>query len=312
MTSEIVFVVNPAAGAGRVRRRWRTYERAIERTIGHVLDVRCTTRSGEGTHLARSAVEDGATTIVSVGGDGTLNEVVNGMLTDSGQPRNPNTRLAVLSLGTGSDFMRTMGWTDDPPAFLERIESSDMTRLDVGLCEFGNPDQAGRRYFINIGEFGSGGAVVERVNRRTKRLGGRLSFTIAILRTLPKYVNTRVAYSADGGPWAEATVNDFIVANGRFFGGGLQPAPYASPTDGLFDVVVIGDIDFTTARRNLGALRAGTHLTLSEVSWFRASKIILKAKDEMIDLDGEFVGRHPIRFDNLAARLPFATAEKKG
>ncbi len=312
MTSEIVFVVNPAAGAGRVRRRWRTYGRAIERRIGHVLDVRFTTRSGDGMHLARSAVEEGATTIVAVGGDGTLSEVVNGMMTDSGQPRNPDARLAVLSLGTGSDFMRTMGWSDDPRAFLERIGSTDVKRLDIGLCEFGNVDQIGRRYFINIGEFGSGGAVVERVNRTTKRLGGRLSFTIAILRTLPKYANTRVAYSADGGPWAEATVNDFIVANGRFFGGGLQPAPYASPTDGLFDVVVIGDIDFKTARRNLGALRAGTHLTLPEIRWFRASEIVVKANDERIDLDGEFVGRHPVRFENLAARLPFATVEKKG
>jgi YegS/Rv2252/BmrU family lipid kinase len=263
-------------------------------------------------NIARAAIEDGASTIVSVGGDGTLNEVINGMLTDSGQPRNPNARLAALSLGTGSDFVRTMGWSDEPHAFLDRIESPETKRLDVGVCEFGREGKGSRRYFINIGEFGSGGAVVERVNRTTKVLGGRMSFLIAILRTLPKYSNTRITYSADGGPWVDAIVNDFIVANGRFFGGGLQPAPYASPTDGLFDVVVIGDIDFKTARRNLGALRAGTHLTLPQITWFRASEITVRAGDETIDLDGESVGRHPVRFENLASRLPFAVGAEKG
>jgi diacylglycerol kinase (ATP) len=312
MTSEIVFIVNPAASGGRLRRRWRAYERHIERSFGHALDVRLTSHPGDATRLARDAVAEGTTTLVSVGGDGTLNEVVNGMMADSGRPLNPDSRLAVLSLGTGADFVRTMGWSDDPSEFLERIGSDQTTRLDVGLCEFGDPSNAGRRYFINIGEFGSGGAVVERVNRTTKILGGRLSFTLAILSTLPKYANTRVGYAANGGPRVEVTVNDFIVANCRFFGGGLQPAPHADPADGLFDVVVVGDIDFKTVRKNLGALRSGTHLTLPDITWFRASEIVVNTGDEMIDLDGEYVGRHPRRFTNLASCLPFADGGRKG
>ena len=312
MAADTVFVVNPIAGSGRTRRRWPAYERFLRRRLGAPIDVRPTQNPGQATHLAREAVQNGAATIVSVGGDGTLNEVVNGMVDGTGRPWAPEARLAVLSLGTGSDFAKTFNLPTEPEAFATLLTSGETRRLDLGRCEFIDAGAPHSRYFLNVAEFGSGGAVVERVNRTTKVLGGKMSFLLAILRTLPKYVNTRIGYLADGGPRTQAMVNDFVVANGRFFGGGLQPAPRADPEDGLFDVVVIGDIDFRTARKNLGALRAGTHLGLPYITFFRARELVIEAHGEMIDLDGEFVGRHPRRFVNLPARLPVALGPKRG
>ncbi|OGS47462.1 MAG: hypothetical protein A3K66_00020 [Euryarchaeota archaeon RBG_16_67_27] len=299
MVADTVFIVNPRSANGRTGRRWPRYERFFRAALRTPFDVRRTQGPWHAADLARSAVQAGASTIVSVGGDGTLNEVLNGFLDGTGRPWNPDARIAVLSTGTGADFVRTLGVGREAADVAHRLNAGNTRMIDVGRCAFMTAGARRTRYFINVAEFGSGGAVVDRVNRTTKILGGRMSFLVAILRTLPGYRNTRVALEADGGPRQERIVNDVIVANGRFFGGGLMPAPHADLEDGLLDVVVIGDVDFRTVRRNLPALREGTHLDRPYVEHFRAKELAVHAGDEMIDLDGEFVGRRPTRFEVL-------------
>lgn len=299
MTADTVFVVNPVSGNGATGRHWRTYEAFFGRHLGDRFAVRKTERPWHAAEIAKEAVVDGATTVVSVGGDGTLNEVTNGLLDGTGRPWNREARLAVLSLGTGSDFVKTLGETKKPEDLVHRLQADRVRTIDAGLCQYFTAGAPRARYFLNVAEVGSGGAVVDRVNRTTKLLGGKISFLLAILRTLPRYANTKIAYEADHAPSKEAIVNDVVVANGRFFGGGLQPAPHADLEDGLFDVVIIGDIDFRTTRRNLGLLREGKHLDLPYVTWFRAKELVVHAGEEMIDLDGEFVGRHARRFEIL-------------
>jgi len=296
MAADIVFIVNPASANGRMRRRWKTYERTFRRELGTTFAVRTTDHPGHAIDMTRTALGEGATTIVSVGGDGTLNEVVNGYLRHREDARNTDARLAVFSVGTGADFVKTLAMPQTPAALARIIRDREARKIDAGLCEFLDGGIRRMRYFVNVAEFGSGGAVVDRVNRSTKILGGRLSFVIAILRTLPRYRNTRVVYEANGDPPKEVVVNDFVVANGRYFGAGLMPAPAADLADGLFDVVIFGDIDFKTARRNLPALRRGEHVSLKEVTTFRCRELAIRSAEEMIDLDGEFVGRHPLRF----------------
>lgn len=299
MDADTLFVVNPRSGNGRTRHRWRAYEAYFRKHLKRPFDVRRTERPWHAAEITRTAVQSRTTTVISVGGDGTLNEVVNGYLDGTGRPWNPDSRLAVFSVGTGSDFIKTLGETRQVDDVARRLNEDRVRVIDAGLCEFADVGAPHARYFINVAEFGSGGAVVDRVNRTTKVLGGKMSFLLAILRTLPKYKNTRVAYEADGGPRREVVMNDFVVANGRFFGGGLMPAPHADLEDGFFDVVIIGDVDFKTVRKNLGPLREGKHLGLPEVTYFRAKDLTIHAGQEMIDLDGEFVGRHPKRFQVL-------------
>ena len=297
MVADTVFVVNPVSGNGRTGRHWRGYEAFFRRHLGRDLETRVTKAPGHATRLTQDALANGATTVVSVGGDGTLNEVTNGFLDGTGRPWNPEARLAVLSLGTGSDFIKTLGESRKPEDLVQRLKEDRVRVIDAGLCQYTEAGAPRSRYFINVAEVGSGGAVVDRVNRTTKILGGKTSFLIAILRTLPKYRNTRIAYEADGGPRTEKVLNDLVVANGRFFGGGLQPAPKADLEDGQLDVVLIGDIDFKTTRKNLSLLREGKHLDLPYITWFRAKQLVTHTGEEMIDLDGEYVGRHAQRFE---------------
>lgn len=292
---DVVGIANPLAGNGRARRYARNLERTL-RDAGVPIDLRYTTAPLDGIRLAHEAVGAGATTVLAIGGDGTVNEVVNGFL-HGGRPRT-NVSLAIAPVGTGTDFAKTIHQTSHPDEVLARLRRNQRRTIDAGLVEYTDlGGGAATRYFVNIAEFGSGGAVVEKVNRTTKFLGGRVSFLLAIMSTLPKYRNRNARWRVEGGPWTEARVNNVVVANGRYFGGGLMPAPRAELDDGKFDVVVIGDIDFKTVRRHLRDLRNGTHLGLEFVSSARGNLVETERTERaFLDLDGELVGVDPTRF----------------
>lgn len=292
----VVVVANPRAANGKARRRALRLHRALE-AAGLTVDLRFTAGPGDATRLARGAIAANADVVLCVGGDGSLNEVVNGFAPPKANAP-PHTALAVAPVGTGTDFAKTIRQTAEVPEVVERLRRGRRRRIDVGLVEFA--DLQGRpvsRCFVNIAEFGSGGAVVEKVNRTTKVLGGKMSFLMAILSVMPKYVNRRVRYRIDGGPEAMLVANNVVVANGCYFGGGLKPAPNAELDDGLFDVVVIGDLDFRTIRRHLKDLRAGTHLSVPGVTSARGREVATwDTGGALLDLDGELVGRDPARF----------------
>ncbi len=310
MVADTVFVVNPVAGNGRTGRHWRAYEAYFRRHLKAPFEVRMTQRPWHAAELAKDAAIQGATTLVSVGGDGTLNEVTNGLLDGTGRPWNPDAALAVFPLGTGSDFVKTSGHSKDPADLVRSLNDLTVRAIDAGLVEFGSAGVPQSRYFLNEGEFGSASAVCDRVNRTTKILGGKLSFMIGVLRTLPRYRNTRVAIEVDGGPRRELIVNNLTAANGRFYGGGLQPAPHASLDDGLFDMIVFGDIDFKSQRQGLGLLREGKHLDLPGITWFRAKEVRVRAGEELVDVEGEVIGRHPQRFLILPRAIRLVDAKK--
>lgn len=312
MTADVVFVVNPASGNGRTGRHWSRYEAFLRRHLPGGFEVRTTERPRHATELTKDALVHGATTVVSVGGDGTLNEVTNGYLDGTGRPWNPEAALAVFPLGTGSDFVKTAGGSRDPGELARRLERRSIRVIDAGIVEWGSGGAPQSRYFLNEGEFGSAAAVSDRVNRSTKLLGGKASFLIGVLRTLPRYRNTHVTLRVDAGPAQDLVVNNLTAANGRFYGGGLQPAPHASLDDGLLDVIVFGDIDFKSQRKSLGLLREGKHLDLPGVSWFRAKEVRVRSGDELIDVEGEVIGRRPQRFAVVPKAVRLVDVEKGG
>ena len=145
---------------------------------------------------------------------------------------------------------------------------------------------------------------MERTNRSTKRFGGKMTFLWSILITLLQYKNQEIRYKLDDGAWQTGKFNNFIVANGRYFGGGLNPAPIALLDDGLFDVVSFGDIGRIDAINNLSNLRKGTHLKHSKISITHARTIEAASDNQVyIDMDGEFVGTVPIRVEILPKKL---------
>ncbi len=300
------FVINPRAANGRCLRRWRRFKKRLARDPPWRYAEHRTAGPRDAESVARRTLEEGADLIVAVGGDGTLNEVANGFF-DGPKPINPHAALALLPWGTGQDFARSLELPTEPGAALALLREGEARPTDLGRATYRSmADTLETRWFANIAEFGSGGAVVDRVNRTTKVFGGRLSFSIAILRTLPKYRNRMVTFRADTREAGTMRVNNVVVANGRFFGGGLMPAPEARLDDGLFDVVIFGDIDFSVARRHLGDLRRGTHLSLPFVRSFRAATLdTADTEGALVDLDGELVGHDPNRFEIVPKAVLF-------
>jgi len=237
-----VLIVNPKSANATVGRNWIKIDQEIRRGLKTEYDVRFTERQGHATSIAQELIKDGYDLVVAVGGDGTINEVVNGFF-DKEKPINPSATLAVMSIGTGTDFVKTLEFPTTPFECAERLRSGKVWAVDLGKCTFTGLDgQQRSRFFINIADFGSGGAVVDKVNRTTKAFGGQTSFLWGILTTLPTYKNKLTKYQIDDNPEQEEVLNTFVVANGRYYGGGLKPAPDAQLDDGLFDIVSIGDV----------------------------------------------------------------------
>jgi diacylglycerol kinase family enzyme len=230
--------------------------------------------------------------------------VVNGFF-DNNKPIGAQVSLAICSAGTGGDFARSIGLSGKP--LTTAFASATERRIDVGKASFINHSgQSETRYFLNIASFGSSGLVVEKVNGTSKLFGAKLSFYVGTLRGLLAYRNQRVQLHIDGHVDKQRVVNTVAVANGRYFGGSMMIAPDASLDDGAFDTTVIGDVGALTFLRYAPRLYRGTHLNLPFIHSIRGQIIEANPVDNapiLLELDGEQVGRLPVRFENLPQAL---------
>lgn len=281
--------------------------RELERHLGdrHELSFHETAAPEDAGRLTRQALDAGAELIVSVGGDGTLYEVVNGYVQDGKIVR--DAPLAILSRGTGGDTRRTLALPVDIPGFARMVAAGRTRRIDLGLVDLIGHDGAPRsRAFFNVADLGIGGDVVSRVNRSSKRLGGFLTFLACTVGSLLRYQPQAVDISFDGAPAERHSLVILAVANCRYFGGGMHVAPLADPSDGLFDVVIVDWPGRLKLLRNLPKIYSGTHLGLRVVRHRRASRISAHAPagEVLVDLDGEQPGRLPVAFRMLPGAIP--------
>jgi len=231
------FVVNPNSANGQTGKRWAELGAQIGKALGE-FGYSFTSRPMHAAELAREALREGYECVVAVGGDGTLNEVVNGFF-DGGKVLNPKAAIGVVPRGTGGDFRKTFGWGLDLAGSLERLKGDATRPFDVGVLEF--VDHEGKpatRYFANVCSFGISGLVDRKVNQGSKALGGKLSFFIGSLKALMSYEDCLVQFQADDGEPKEMPITAVSIANGKYFGGGMMVAPDADPSDGIFDVTV--------------------------------------------------------------------------
>jgi diacylglycerol kinase (ATP) len=302
-----VVIVNPKSQGGRLGKRWPELSDTIGRAFP--FDEAITKRPHDATRLAREALRAGAERIVAIGGDGTVNEVVNGFFDDRGHPIAPDATFALLPFGTGGDFRRTMHIPVDTAAAAALIAANHRRKIDVGKLELTAAD-GGRvhRMFANIASFGVSGVVDRLVNESGKKLG-RLSFAIATARATWSYKNQRVQLIFDGNvaDRVEATINTVAVANGRYFGGAMMVAPNAEVDDGVFDVIAMGDFTFGDLVKSGRRLYQGTHLAMDKVTSRRARVVEAEPVDPgavvELDVDGECPGRLPARFEIVPAAL---------
>jgi len=297
----VAFLVNPASANGATGRRWpELHRRALE--LGLSGEVLRSERPAPLVELAREAAAAHELLVV-VGGDGTLNEVVNGIA-------DLDAEIAVLPAGTGQDFGRTHGipqrFDDAVRVALEGVPR----RVDLGRAEFRDTSGADAvRHFANVGSVGMSGAVAARANGMSKRLGGRVTFFYALAREFVAWRNTEVTVTLADGTERHGPMHDVLVANGEWHAGGMRVAPGAAPDDGLFHVITIGDVtkvDFlTTAPR----LYSGKYVLHPRVEVLTSAAVTVDAAEPLpLELEGEPVGTTPVRFtivpQALRVRVP--------
>jgi YegS/Rv2252/BmrU family lipid kinase len=305
MTPRTVLIVNPKSQGGRLGKRWPE----IADTVGRVFpfEEALTTGPSDATHLARAALRGGAERVVAIGGDGTINEVVNGFFDDHGAPIAPDASFAVLPFGTGGDFRRSLELPTEVGAAAKVIAANHRRKIDVGKLEL-TTMTGGRavRMFVNIASFGVSGVVDRLVNESGKKLG-RLGFALATARATWSYKNQRVQLVFDGTDRVDLTINTVAVANGRFFGGAMKVAPHAELDDGAFDVIAMGDFGFADLLASGRRLYSGSHLSMAKVTARRAKVIEAEPIDPgavvELDVDGENPGKLPARFEVMPAAL---------
>ena len=302
----IAVVVNPRSGNGRTGKRWPTMGASLREAVGGYT-LMLTEAPGHATELVRQALREGHDRIISVGGDGTHNEVVNGFFEDESLI-NPEASLAIVPPGTGSDLARTlrMPWGVDA---LPYVVDGMYTRTDIGRVRYTTSEgDLAVRYFINIADFGAGGEVVRRVNMTSKFFGGFLSFFWGVISTLISYENPEIQLEIDGVE-LEGRINNVIVANGQYYGGGMHVAPHARLDSRAFDVYVIGDVGRAEAVINLPKLYRGRLLRKPDkVRYFRASRIVAESSQQvLLNVDGEQPGKLPITIQLLPSVLNVVT-----
>ena len=284
------FIVNPNAANGSCRKIWPAIEDKARQLFDDVLvfETEC---QGDGTPLVHRAQQEQVDLFVSVGGDGTHNEVVSGIVQHA-----PGAELGILSIGTGGDFRKTFGIQKDPMLALEQLAGGYAKDMDAGKIEYISlQDKPETRYFANIASIGIGGLVDKLVNESSKALGGKASFFVGSLRATMQYKNFDCRIELDGNTAYEGPLFLVSVCNGQFYGGGMNVAPMADPHDGLFDVVIMEDFGWGDKLRMAKNIYKGKHIGSPRIQHHRARHMQLttEATAAWIDLDGEFPGRMP-------------------
>jgi len=303
-----IAIVNPASSNGRTMRRLPAIERGLRAQLPELVVVH-TEAPGHATLLCRGALERGAELVVSIGGDGTNNEVLCGFVDHEGRNRFPHAELALVHSGTGGDFVRHLG---------PKARANDLQHLGVGeahLVDYGVAsfvDREGHRAvrpFLNVASAGISGLIDYYVGTSNKLLGPTATYVLGSLRGILDYRNKRALVRIDGGPEFDLDLTILVVANGQYFGGGMWIAPRARCDDGVFDVVYAGGLSRPRLVGLLAKVFRGAHMKDAGVHGERARTIEVRPRDEhevvLLDLDGEQPGRLPasFRIEPAALRL---------
>ena len=312
-------IVNPKSAGGSTQGSWTGIAADLRAHFGP-FQVAFTKQQGDGTTLAKQAAESGRKFIISCGGDGTINEIANGIL----QAKNRDVEMGIFPSGTGGDFRRTIGMPSEPRQAAKALREGKTREIDVGKVTYLNHQNISEsRYFLNISSFGLSAEINKRVGANSflkwlpfgKTIRGKAKFAFSTLQEVLEIEPQTVNVLVDGKTSNPLQTLNFCVCNGRFFGGGMKIAPKAKLDDGYFDLVNIGDIKTARILLNGYKLYNGTHLDLREVQNTRAKKIEVTPVDESatinIEADGELPGKLPATFEIVPKALKIRVSSKK-
>jgi len=296
-----IVIVNPQAGNGRTEKIWPNIESALEKSIGS-FEVLQTTCRGDATDLSRRILKEDSARIVAVGGDGHLNEVLNGFI-ENDLPVNAESRLSFVMTGTGCDFQRSLGISGKWQNAVAELKDAKVRKIDVGKVTYTAADKTQKiRYFDNIASFGLSGAVDHCLEHSRLRdyLGGSPLFLWATIKTVFTHPNQSIRFRIDDGPEEEICSRLGLLANGRYFGGAMHAAPEAELDDGLLDLLMLKEISVAKFLWHLPKIYKGTHLKIPEIFFQKVRKFTAESSEQVIlDIDGESPGYLAATFEVL-------------
>jgi diacylglycerol kinase (ATP) len=294
------FIINPRAGMGN--RRFSGIAARL-RARGAPFHGAMTTGPGDAVVLSQLARGGSFRAIVCVGGDGTLNEVVNGLALPDGSI-DGSAVVALVPAGTAQDFARGAGIPLELDGAIDRLLLGHVSRMDVGRITF---EDGKRHFFINVAGAGFDAEVAERAaEARNAAMASLPAHMLGFATALAGYRNKEITIELEDEPGSATRIrcNLLVVANGPSYAGMMQMAPNAVLDDGLLDVVVIGDVAKLEMLLNIPRAISGTHLEHEKVETHRVRALRLDSTDDaLLQADGDVIGRLPARIDVLPGAL---------
>jgi YegS/Rv2252/BmrU family lipid kinase len=305
-------VVNPASSAGKTGKKQEAIVAEIGRRLKRPYSLCVTKGPLEATSATSAAIQRGSELIIAVGGDGTIQEVINGFFLN-GKMINPSCQLGIVCSGTAQDVAKSFAM----PARLEDqiadVCGDESCEVDLGRVAYRQNDgHESERFFINECQQGIAAVVVERVQHQHKKLGGFLGFALAAVATAARHREQMMTVQVDD----REPIRDFFLgvvsANGAFAGGGMKFAPRARVDDGLLDVVLIHKQWIPARLWNFPKIYVGKHVDLSWVSYFQARRILVSSDERVpVEADGELLGVAPCAIEVLPRVLRLKSSSKR-
>ncbi|MGB4204628.1 MAG: diacylglycerol kinase family protein [Bacteroidales bacterium] len=289
-------IVNPNAGRRKGEKDWPE----IARLLG-IANIRYksvfTQHRIHAIRMARRYVESGYRNIIVVGGDGTMNEVVNGIFTQSKKATKSIT-VGLIPVGTGNDWCRMFGIPYDYKGAIDVILKGETFMQDVGWVKFQQEGKEKNRYFVNMAGMGYDAVVAEKTNKQKDQgKGGPLSYMLNIFTSLFSFKETMIEISVDGEDVLKAPVFTMNVGICKFNGGGMMQLPNAVADDGILDMTVIKKLSRFKVVSAVSKLYDGSFTRMPQVKMFQGRSILINSKPEVfMEADGESLGHSPFKF----------------
>ena len=302
-----LMIVNPNAGVKKGTRDWPGILKLLQKEVPE-FEYRLTTARGDAITLAAQGITEGFRNLCVVGGDGTLNEVLNGMMRQESVPVQEIT-LGMIPVGTGNDWCRMFGIPFDYVKAIEILKRKKTFLQDAGKVTYYHHDQPVVRYFMNVAGMGYDALVAKKTNLlKEKGLGGPLTYFYFVFASLFQYKFIEAVIEVDGKQAFRGEIFSMNVGICKYNGGGMKQVPFAVPDDGLLDVTLIRKAPKWMVIRYASKLYDGSLVDLPIVNTYRGENIRIRSTEKVfLETDGESLGHTPFTFEVLPGCLRVVT-----
>jgi YegS/Rv2252/BmrU family lipid kinase len=288
-------IVNPMAGGRSVGREWQRISSQLQ-NVGLSFDYEFTKGPGDAIEIAKRAADGGYQRLIAVGGDGTVNEIANGILHST---NSCNTILGIVSTGTAHAFTLSLGIDKDPVNAHSFLCGQGSALIDVGVVQYCSQGQTIKRFFVNEASVGFTAEIVDAWKSLPNRFGHSVNLVLrAVLgyKSLATYRNKRVSLRV-GNDVESIYIRAVVVANGQYMANRMQIAPHASIDDGLLDAVIFGDVSKFELLKIRPTLYNGTHIRHAMIREKKTTTITIESDEQLlVEADGELLGESPASF----------------